>query len=125
MSVNALDSRECFLSLNSCEWKHIYSICSEPKLVLFLVFWFLISVAQAISRRAVLHEMIRDYGQAASDLQKLISILDVQPSDKAKESGTSGRSAGSVKDLRQAQTHLLIMEEEAKIGISLNFYLIL
>ena len=69
--------------------------------------------------------MIRDYGQAASDLQRLISILERQSSDRAKDNGSLGRSTGSVKDLRQAQTRLPKMEEEAQKGISLDFYLIL
>ncbi|KAL5546407.1 hypothetical protein UlMin_006094 [Ulmus minor] len=81
--------------------------------------------AKAVSRRATLHEMIRDYGQAASDLQKLVSVLENQSCDKEKESGSSGRSTGNIKDLRQAKLHLTVMEEEAKNGVSLDFYLIL
>ncbi|XP_062117861.1 uncharacterized protein LOC133831531 [Humulus lupulus] len=81
--------------------------------------------AKAVSRRATLHEMIRDYGQAATDLQRLISILESQSCNKTKEYGSSGKSTGNAKDLRQAQMHLQIMEEESKKGISLDFYLIL
>lgn len=80
---------------------------------------------QAVSRRATLYEMIRDYGQAAGDLQRLISIHENQSDEKAKQSGTTARSASSVKELRQAQRHLPSMEEEAKRGIPLDFYLIL
>ncbi|PON38927.1 N-terminal acetyltransferase A, auxiliary subunit [Trema orientale] len=83
------------------------------------------SYAKAVSRRATLHEMIRDYGQAASDLRRLISILVSQSSDNTKEYSSSGRSMGSVKDLRQAQMRLPIMEEAAKKVVSLDFYLIL
>ncbi|KAF4373662.1 hypothetical protein F8388_025356 [Cannabis sativa] len=81
--------------------------------------------AKAVSRRATLHEMIRDYSQAATDLQRLISILESQSCNKTNEHGSSGRSTGNTKDLRQAQMHLQIMEEESKNGISLDFYLIL
>lgn len=92
---------------------------------LCLVFWWLISLTQALSRRATLHELIRDYGQAASDLQRLISVLESQPCNKSKQSGSSGRSTASAKELRQAQTRLPVMEQEAKSGTSLDFYLIL
>lgn len=80
---------------------------------------------QAVSRRVTLHEMIRDYGQAASDLRRFISILENQSGDTAKESSTSGRSAATVKELRKAQLRLPMLEEEAKKGASLDFYLIL
>jgi DnaJ family protein C protein 7 len=69
--------------------------------------------------------MIRDYGQAASDLQRLVSILENQSGEKVKQSGTPGRSTSSMKELRQAQRHLPSMEEEAKHGIPLDFYMIL
>ncbi|KAM3738949.1 hypothetical protein ACB098_09G168400 [Castanea mollissima] len=77
--------------------------------------------AKAVSRRATLHEMIRDYGQAASDLQRLVSILENESGEKVKQSGTPS----SVKELRQARRHLPSMEEEAKNGIPLDFYKIL
>ncbi|GAV60423.1 DnaJ domain-containing protein/TPR_11 domain-containing protein [Cephalotus follicularis] len=80
---------------------------------------------KAVSRRAALHEMIRDYGQAASDLQRLISILENHSVEKGKPPETPGRSTSSKKELRQAQGHLSSMQEEAKKGIPLNFYLIL
>ncbi|OVA12942.1 Tetratricopeptide TPR-1 [Macleaya cordata] len=80
---------------------------------------------KAISRRATLHEMIRDYGKAASDLQRLISLLEKQAEDKAKESGKLGRSTSIVNDLRQARMRLTTMEEEARKEIPLNMYLIL
>ncbi|KAG7961958.1 hypothetical protein I3843_09G041200 [Carya illinoinensis] len=81
--------------------------------------------AKAFSRRATLHEMIRDYKQAASDLRRLISIHENQSDEKAKQSGTPGRSTSSLKELREAQRHLPLMEEEAKKGIPLDLYLIL
>ncbi|KAL8493921.1 hypothetical protein ACS0TY_024902 [Phlomoides rotata] len=76
---------------------------------------------KAISRRATLHEMIRDYKQAIYDLQKLVSLLESQSQIKnqAKSSG------GSVRDLRKARCRLSLAEEKAKKEISLDLYLIL
>lgn len=68
--------------------------------------------------------MIRDYTQAATDLQKLISILEHQSDDKIKQSGSQGRSTRG-KEIRQAHKRLSLMEEEAKKGVSLDFYQIL
>ncbi|KAK3217946.1 hypothetical protein Dsin_011916 [Dipteronia sinensis] len=79
---------------------------------------------KAVSRRAVLHEMIRDSAQAASDLQRLISTLENQSKEKAKQSGSPARSTGN-KDIKQARRHMSLMEEEAKEGVPLDFYLIL
>lgn len=69
--------------------------------------------------------MIRDYAQAATDLQRLVSILENKSDNNTKESCTPGRSTGSVKELRKAKSHLPVMEEEAKKGICLDLYLIL
>ncbi|XP_058107235.1 uncharacterized protein LOC131250873 [Magnolia sinica] len=80
---------------------------------------------KAISRRATLHEMIRDYGQAINDLHRLISLLEKQTEDKGNQSGTSGRSTSGANDLRQARIRLVTMEEEAKKEIPLDMYLIL
>ncbi|KAI8526133.1 hypothetical protein RHMOL_Rhmol13G0285100 [Rhododendron molle] len=79
---------------------------------------------KAISRRATLFEMIRDYDQATADLQRLVSVLVKQVEDKANQSGASDRSS-SVNELRQAQLRLSAMEEEARKEIPLNMYLIL
>ncbi|KAL1206855.1 TPR repeat-containing thioredoxin TTL4 [Cardamine amara subsp. amara] len=80
---------------------------------------------KAVSRRATLHEMIRDYDQAASDLQRLISIL-VKQSDKTKTSETSADRASSRKELRQARQRLSVMEEKSKEDIiPLDFFLIM
>lgn len=79
---------------------------------------------QAISRRATLFEMIRDYDQATADLQRLVSVLVKQVEDKAIQSGASDRSS-SVNELRQAQQRLSAMEEEVRKEIPLNMYLIL
>lgn len=64
---------------------------------------------QAVSRRATLHEKIRDYDQAASDLQMLISLLEKQ----------------SQEELTQIRRRHSSMEEKAKKGMSLDHYLIL
>ncbi|XP_016671572.2 uncharacterized protein [Gossypium hirsutum] len=80
---------------------------------------------EAVSRRATLHEMIRDYGQASSDLQRLISILEKQCDKTSHQSGTKDKSTGNLKELRQAQRRLSSMQEEAKREIPLNLYLIL
>ncbi|ESQ52872.1 hypothetical protein EUTSA_v10016164mg [Eutrema salsugineum] len=80
---------------------------------------------KAVSRRATLHEMIRDYDQAASDLQRLISILVKQSDEKRKTSDTSADRASSRKELRQARQRLSVMEEKSKEGIPLDFFLIM
>uniref|UniRef100_A0A803KMA5 J domain-containing protein n=1 Tax=Chenopodium quinoa TaxID=63459 RepID=A0A803KMA5_CHEQI len=79
---------------------------------------------KAISRRATLFEMIRDYEQAAKDLERLVSLLTKQAEEKSTSSGAYV-PLGSVADLRQARQRLYQMEEQAKRGIPLNFYLIL
>lgn len=76
--------------------------------------------SKAFSRRANLHEMIRDYGQAASDLKKYIFIVENQSDNKV----TPSRSAGSV-ELKKARRNMALMEEATKKEISLDFYLIL
>lgn len=76
---------------------------------------------QAISRRASLLEMIRDYGQAASDLQRLISLLTRQMENKINQSDKSF----FMSEIRQRQQKLLTMEEEDRKEIPLNMYLIL
>ncbi|MCL7045508.1 hypothetical protein MKW94_019878 [Papaver nudicaule] len=80
---------------------------------------------KAISRRATLHEMIRDYGKAAADLHRLVPLLEKQAEIKAKQAGKSGRPTSVPNDLRQARSRLSTMEEEARKEIPLNMYLIL
>ncbi|KAI3846420.1 hypothetical protein MKX03_001870 [Papaver bracteatum] len=80
---------------------------------------------KAISRRATLHEMIRDYGKAATDLHRLIPLLEKQAEDKANQAGKLGRQTSVPNDLRQARSRLSTMEEEARKEIPLNMYLIL
>ncbi|KAK9128832.1 hypothetical protein Syun_017629 [Stephania yunnanensis] len=80
---------------------------------------------KAISRRATLHELIRDYGQAVNDLQKFIFLLEKQMGEKANSSATLSKSTGSAKDLRQARARLSTLEEEARKGIPLNIDLVM
>ncbi|XP_023512425.1 uncharacterized protein LOC111777185 isoform X2 [Cucurbita pepo subsp. pepo] len=79
---------------------------------------------KAISRRATLYEMIRDYGQAANDLQKLVSLLSKEL-EKTYKYAPSDRSSTSTNDLRQAHQQLAEVEEESRKEIPLDMYLIL
>lgn len=80
---------------------------------------------KAISRRATLFEMIRDYDQAANDLHRLLSLLANQEEAKVNHSGASEKFARSGYDLRQIELHLSTIEEEARKDIPLDMYLIL
>ncbi|CAN6355391.1 unnamed protein product [Urochloa humidicola] len=76
---------------------------------------------KAISRRATLYEMIRDYGQAANDVRKLIVLLE----KKFNVSGVSPKVFNKHSDLKQARARLSSIEDEVKKDIPLNLYLIL
>lgn len=76
--------------------------------------------AKAVSRRATLHEMIRDYKHAAADLRRLLSLLQKPSQEKSKHSGS-----GNGKESRQVQQRLSLMEEEAKRDTPLDLYRIL
>jgi DnaJ family protein C protein 7 len=80
---------------------------------------------KAISRRATLHEIVRDYGQATIDLQKLTTLLESQQRSKASQPGRLGSSSTSTQDLRQACERLAKAEEEMKRENPLDHYLIL
>ncbi|KAL3819758.1 hypothetical protein ACJIZ3_005663 [Penstemon smallii] len=83
---------------------------------------------KAISRRATLHEMIRDYKQAAHDLERLISLLESQSQPKTQEKqydSQSRSSGGTVRDLRKARRQLSLIEEKSINEIPLDLYLIL
>ncbi|GMJ15529.1 tetratricopeptide repeat 16, DNA J protein C31 [Hibiscus trionum] len=80
---------------------------------------------KAISRRATLYEMIRDYGQAASDIERFLSLLMNQMETKTNQFGTSDRSKNLANDLRQARFWLSEIEEEGKKEVPLDLYLIL
>ena len=86
-------------------------------------YWMLL---QAISRRATLYEMIRDYSQAARDLERLVARITKQLEDKTNQIGASDRSNSSTtNDLRQARLRLSEIEEESRKDIPLDMYLIL
>lgn len=70
--------------------------------------------------------MIRDYKHAGDDLQRFISILEIQSRESSQKSPTPGKTVnGSVKDLRKARRRLSSIEEKAKTERSLDLYLIL
>ncbi|RZB79100.1 DnaJ-like subfamily C member 7 isoform B [Glycine soja] len=80
---------------------------------------------KALSRRATLFEMIRDYAQAASDLRRLVSLLSKGVEDNANQLGISDKSIHYTNDLKHSRVRLLEMEEEARKEIPLDMYLIL
>ncbi|KAG6557034.1 hypothetical protein Mapa_000960 [Marchantia paleacea] len=84
--------------------------------------------AKAISRRATLHEKVRDYGQCCHDLQRLITLLESQQQQVRTTQvgpGRLGRSTNSTQDLRQARERLAKAEDEMKKGHPLDHYMIL
>lgn len=77
--------------------------------------------SKAISRRATLFEMLRDYGQAASDMHRYVNILTKQMEEK-----TSGdRFTNLANDIRQARMRLSELEEKSRKETSLDMYLVL
>ncbi|MCO5599184.1 hypothetical protein L7F22_053284 [Adiantum nelumboides] len=76
---------------------------------------------KALSRRATLHEMIRDYGQACNDLRRLIALLE----DKNNETSKGVGSNVNAQDLRQARERLEKGEDEMKKGYPIDQYLVL
>ncbi|WOL13677.1 hypothetical protein Cni_G22450 [Canna indica] len=82
------------------------------------------SYAKALSRRAALHERIRDFGQASNDLRRLISLLEKQNKDSDNRDGTLERSINTSSDLCQARLRLSVVEEARK-DIPLDMHLIL
>ncbi|KAK3023199.1 hypothetical protein RJ639_043664 [Escallonia herrerae] len=79
---------------------------------------------KAVSRRATLFEMIRDYGQATRDLERVVFLLTKQVEEKGSQSRASDK-LNCVNELREVQLRLSVMEEEARKEIPLNMYLIL
>lgn len=84
----------------------------------------LIICLQAFSRRAALFEMIRDYGQAAIDLQRVVSLFTKKLEDKNSPSLSSDKTNYS-NELKQAQVKLSQMDEADRKEMPLNMYLIL
>jgi DnaJ family protein C protein 7 len=67
--------------------------------------------------------MIRDYGQAASDMERYVNILTKQMEEKT--SGTLDRSTSMSNDIRQARIRLSELEEKSRKENSLDMYLVL
>lgn len=82
---------------------------------------YIIYMFQAISRRATLYELIRDYGQAANDVRKLILLLE----KKANVPGASPKVLNKHSDLKQARARLSSIENEVKKDTPLDLYLVL
>ncbi|KAL7616976.1 hypothetical protein Lser_V15G01902 [Lactuca serriola] len=72
---------------------------------------------KAISRRASLYEMIRDYGQAATDLRRFVFLLTSQIHENAVLDKSN--------EIRRTQIRISNIEEESRKEIPLNMYLIL
>lgn len=68
-----------------------------------------------------MHEMIRDYGHAVADLQRLVTLLE----EKAKKSDQNRQVVNPVNDLKQARARLALMEQEARKETPLDMYMIL
>ncbi|KAG1371172.1 putative DnaJ subfamily C member 7 [Cocos nucifera] len=73
------------------------------------------SYPKAISRRATLHEMIRDYGQAANDLHRLISFLEKQLTSKGNQSRGIEQSS-SAADVKKAYRKAALKHHPDKAG---------
>ncbi|KAL9679401.1 hypothetical protein QQ045_017260 [Rhodiola kirilowii] len=81
---------------------------------------------KAISRRASLYESIRDYGQAARDMEKIVFLLMEQAdASHLSISHEKPTKSGIPIGLRQARLQLARLEEQARMDIPLDFYLIL
>lgn len=80
---------------------------------------------QAVSRRATLHEMIRDYKQAITDLQKLVSLLEIESQNSQQCRNLEGSNGSKARELKRAQRRLSLMEDKAKQGTPMGFYRIL
>lgn len=79
---------------------------------------------QALIRRATLNEMIRDYEQAANDLQRIINLQNQSKEMNQEFDTPSGR--GGIRDYtKEAHSRLSSVERKAKKGAPLDFYLLL
>uniref|UniRef100_A0A0A9DH05 J domain-containing protein n=1 Tax=Arundo donax TaxID=35708 RepID=A0A0A9DH05_ARUDO len=79
--------------------------------------------SKAISRRSSFYELIRDYGQAANDLRRLISLLEKQLQENI--SMPSEKTDSIRSNLNRANLRFSSLERDARKGASLNMYLIL
>ncbi|XP_010274129.1 PREDICTED: dnaJ homolog subfamily C member 7 homolog [Nelumbo nucifera] len=73
--------------------------------------------------RATLYEIIRDYGQAVTDLQRYIYLIQKQSKSMVNQS-CGGLTRGQI-DSNEAHQKLSRAEKEAKRGTPLDMYLIL
>ncbi|XP_074585999.1 uncharacterized protein LOC141841714 isoform X1 [Curcuma longa] len=80
---------------------------------------------KALSRRASLYEMIRDYEQASNDLCRLVSLLERQIKVKDNQNVGAENSDSNLSDLRHARLRLSIAEEAARKDIPLDMHVIL
>ncbi|XP_016495875.2 uncharacterized protein LOC107814888 [Nicotiana tabacum] len=81
---------------------------------------------KAVSRRATLHEMIRDYEHAVNDLERLISLQETQSQERTRQSETLDKSNGSsAKETKRTRRQLSSIQEKTKRGTPLDLYLIL
>lgn len=81
---------------------------------------------KAVSRRATLHEMIRDYGHAVNDLERLISLQEAQSQERIRQSEALDKSNGSsAKEAKRTRRQLSTIQEKAKRATPLDLYLIL
>ncbi|MED6181458.1 hypothetical protein PIB30_019533 [Stylosanthes scabra] len=80
---------------------------------------------KALSRRATLYEMIRDYDQAASDLWRLVSLLSKEVEDTTNQLGVSDRSVSITNELKKHRIRVNEIEEEGRKEVPLDMYLIL
>ncbi|KAG9142951.1 hypothetical protein Leryth_006221 [Lithospermum erythrorhizon] len=81
------------------------------------------SYKKAISRRASLFEMIRDYGNAVADFQRLLSLHKRHLGSKMSQTGQYDIS--SINELRQTEQKIAALEEEDRKETPLNMYQIL
>ncbi|KAH7288655.1 hypothetical protein KP509_31G035700 [Ceratopteris richardii] len=81
---------------------------------------------KALSRRATLHEVIRDYGQACNDLRRLVALLeDYEAEGKNSHVAKAASSNMNIQDLKQAKERLQKGEEEMRKGHPVDHYMVL
>ncbi|KAL2347936.1 hypothetical protein Fmac_001936 [Flemingia macrophylla] len=80
---------------------------------------------KALSRRATLYEMIRNYDQAASDIRRVVSLLIKGDEVNSNNHCISDRSIHYANDVKHSQIWLSELEGEDRKGIPLDMYLVL
>lgn len=70
--------------------------------------------------------MIRDYGHAVNDLERLISLQEAQSQERIRQSEALDKSNGSsAKEAKRTRRQLSTIQEKAKRATPLDLYLIL